>query len=153
MPTIEEHAKNIPKAEKRRRIFILDVAQDHLIIFLSTNVHRRWCCARTSLFYFFPLLSYFFLASHGGGPGWWPRVVAPGGGPGWWPRVVASGGGSGWWPRVVAPGGGPRWWPRVVAPGGGQFKEVVFVLQVTHVLYEWKITTAHPILTNKFKSI
>ena len=34
----------------------------------------------------------------------------------------------------------------------GQFKEVVFVLPVG--LYaEWQITTAHPILTNKFKNI
>ena len=36
--------------------------------------------------------------------------------------------------------------------GSGQFKEVVFVLPVG--LYaECKITTAHPILTNKFKNI
>ena len=119
MPTIEEHAKNIPKAEKRRRIFILDVAQDHLIIFFYRLmsiavgvVHVQVC------FIFFLYYHISFLPA-----------------------------------RVVAPCGGPGWWPRVVAPGGGQFKEVVFVLQVTHVLYEWKITTAHPILTNKFKSI
>ena len=29
MPKIEEHAKNILETEERRRIFVLDAAQDH----------------------------------------------------------------------------------------------------------------------------
>ncbi|HEY3368615.1 MAG TPA: hypothetical protein VGK74_26455 [Symbiobacteriaceae bacterium] len=41
--------------------------------------------------------------------------MAPAGGPGWWPRLVAPAGG-GWWPRLVVPAGGPGWWPRLVVP-------------------------------------